>query len=240
MFSVALIQVLVLSLAGILIGLVAAAALPPLAVWLLRDLLPVPPVLGLYPAPLVLAAVYGLLTALGFALLPLGRAARIPGGALFRDGLLPERVRPAPWLLAATADVGGLALVGLTIATAADCGFALWFCAAALGTQVLVPTGRFRPGAAGPPGATDARVLGPPTLHRAAPRRRCCWSGGAWSVHPGCGGGVAIYWIKSQNRCRRTRRIYHRYPGQPASRFDQYVTPVSLTNNAYRSIPSDA
>ncbi|HET6237202.1 MAG TPA: FtsX-like permease family protein, partial [Acetobacteraceae bacterium] len=76
MFSVALIQVLVLSLAGILIGLVAAAALPPLAVWLLRDLLPVPPVLGLYPAPLVLAAVYGLLTALGFALLPLGRAAR--------------------------------------------------------------------------------------------------------------------------------------------------------------------
>jgi putative ABC transport system permease protein len=140
MFTVALIQVLALSLAGILIGLVAAAALPPLAVWLLRDLLPVPPVLGLYPAPLVLAAVYGLLTALGFALLPLGRAARIPGGALFRDGLLPERVRPAPWLLVSTAGVG-TGLVALTIATAADRGFALWFCAGALGTLALFRLG---------------------------------------------------------------------------------------------------
>ena len=47
--------------------------------------------LGIYPGPLALAAAYGLLTALGFALWPLGRAARIPGGALFRDALLPER-----------------------------------------------------------------------------------------------------------------------------------------------------
>ncbi|HET6237556.1 MAG TPA: FtsX-like permease family protein, partial [Acetobacteraceae bacterium] len=119
---------------------------------------PVPPVLGLYPAPLVLAAVYGLLTALGFALLPLGRAARIPGGALFRDGLLPERVRPAPWLLAATAGVG-TALVGLTIATAADRGFALWFCAGALGTLAL-----FRLG-----GSALVR------LARLAPRMRAPW-----------------------------------------------------------------
>ncbi len=44
-----------------------------------------PPVLGIYPGPLVLAAGYGLLTALAFSLWPLGRAARIPGSALFRD-----------------------------------------------------------------------------------------------------------------------------------------------------------
>ncbi len=142
MFAVALIQVLALALAGILLGLLAAAALPPLAVWLLRDLLPVPPVLGFYPAPLALAAAYGLLTALGFALLPLGRAARIPGGALFRDGLVPQAVRPAPALLAATAGLGA-ALVGLTIATAADRGFALWFCAGALGTLALFRAGGF-------------------------------------------------------------------------------------------------
>jgi len=142
MFAVALIQVLALALAGILLGLAAAAAVPPLAVWLLRDLLPVPPVLGLYPAPLALAGGYGLLTALCFSLLPLGRAARIPGAALFRDGLLPQRVRPAPWLLAATACLGA-ALVGLTIATAADRGFALWFCAGALGTLALFRLGGF-------------------------------------------------------------------------------------------------
>ncbi len=61
---------------------------------LLKGLLPVPPVQGIYPAPLALAAVYGLLTALAFALWPLGRAARIPGAALFRDALLPERTVP--------------------------------------------------------------------------------------------------------------------------------------------------
>jgi putative ABC transport system permease protein len=140
MFAVALIQVLALASAGILLGLIAAAALPPLAVWLLRDLLPVPPVLGLYPAPLALAAAYGLLTALGFALLPLGRAARIPGGALFRDSLLPQPARPSPWLLAATAGIGAI-LVGLTVATATDRSFAVWFCAGALGTLVLFRLG---------------------------------------------------------------------------------------------------
>jgi putative ABC transport system permease protein len=158
MFAVVLIQVLALALTGILLGLVAAAVLPLLAAWLLRDLLPVPPVLGLYPAPLLLAAAYGLLTALGFALLPLGRAARIPGGALFRDALLPQRVRPAPWLLAATATIGA-ALVGLTVATAADRGFALWFCTGALGTLAL-----FRLGGA-------ALVW----LARAAPRAHAPW-----------------------------------------------------------------
>jgi putative ABC transport system permease protein len=142
MFAVALIQVLALSLAGILIGLIAAAALPPLAAWLLRDLLPVPPVLGLYPGPLALAAAYGLLTALCFAVLPLGRAACIPGAALFRDGVLPQRARQAPVLLAVTACLGG-ALVALTVATAADRGFAIWFCAGALGTLALFRLGGF-------------------------------------------------------------------------------------------------
>ena len=110
-----------------------------LAAWL-KDVLPVPPVLGIYPAPLALAAGYGLLTALAFALWPLGRAARIPGAALFRDALLPERTRPSRALLAANAGIAA-ALVGLTIATAADRHFALWFCAAALGTLVLFRLG---------------------------------------------------------------------------------------------------
>jgi putative ABC transport system permease protein len=142
MFAVALIQVLTLAVAGILVGLIVAAALPPLAVWALRDLLPVPPILGLYPRPLMLAASYGLLTALCFALIPLGRAARIPGAALFRDSLMPQPVRPSPWLLAATAGLAAT-MVGLTIATAADRRFALWFCAGALGTLALFRLGGF-------------------------------------------------------------------------------------------------
>ena len=82
--TVCLIQVLALAVCGIVIGLVTGALAPiALAAWL-KDVLPVPPVLGLYPGPLLLAAAYGLLTALAFSLWPLGRAARIPGAALFR------------------------------------------------------------------------------------------------------------------------------------------------------------
>ena len=107
MFAVCLIQVLALAVCGIAIGLVAGALAPiALAAWL-KDVLPVPPVLGLYPGPLALAAAYGLLTALAFSLWPLGRAARIPGAALFRDALLPERTRPSRPLLAANATVVG-------------------------------------------------------------------------------------------------------------------------------------
>ncbi len=73
----------------------AGAALPLLGARFLAPILPVPPALGLYPGPLVLAALYGLLTALCFALWPLGRAARIPGAALFRDALVPEGTRPS-------------------------------------------------------------------------------------------------------------------------------------------------
>jgi putative ABC transport system permease protein len=140
MFAVALIQVMALALGGILAGLVVGAALPVLGASLLQGILPVPPVLGVYPLPLAIAAAYGLLTALGFALLPLGRAARIPGAALFRDALLPGRVRPPPLLLGGTA-VLGAALIALTVATAGDRGFALWFCAAALGTLALFRLG---------------------------------------------------------------------------------------------------
>ena len=42
------------------------------------------------PAELVLAIVYGVLTALAFALWPLGRAHDVPVGALFRDMVAPQ------------------------------------------------------------------------------------------------------------------------------------------------------
>jgi putative ABC transport system permease protein len=139
-FALCLIQVLALALCGIVIGLVAGSLAPRALAAVLKDVLPVPPVMGLYPAPLALAACFGLLTALAFSLWPLGRAARIPGGALFRDALLPGRTRPSRPLLAANAAVAA-SLIALTIATAADRRFALWFCAAALGTLIVFRLG---------------------------------------------------------------------------------------------------
>ncbi len=139
-FAICLIQVMVLSAAGIVVGLLAGAVLPLLGLILLKDILPVPPVLGIYPGPLLQAGCYGLLTAASFALWPLGRAARIPGAALFRDALLPQRTMPSRGLIAVTVGLVA-ALVALTVITAADRRFALWFCAASLGTLVLFRLG---------------------------------------------------------------------------------------------------
>jgi putative ABC transport system permease protein len=139
-FATCLIQVLLLSAVGIAIGLAVGTLLPIAGAGLLSDLLPVPPVQGLYAVPLLLAAVYGLLTAIAFSLLPLGRAATIPGAALFRDALLPERVRPSPALVGVIAIAGAL-LVAMTVLTAPDRSFALWFCAAAIGTLALFRLG---------------------------------------------------------------------------------------------------
>lgn len=135
-FAVCLIQVMALSLLGIAIGLVAGSVLPLVAARFLSSILPVPPVLGVYPGPLALAAGFGVLIALCFALWPLGRAARIPGGALFRDGVIPEGARPAVPLIAANAALA-LGLVGLTIASATDRAFAVYFCLGAAATLLL-------------------------------------------------------------------------------------------------------
>jgi len=139
-FAVCLLQVLGLAALGIVLGLAAGATLPLLGARFLAGILPVPPVLGLYPAPLLLAAAYGLLTALCFALWPLGRAARIPGGALFRDALMPEGTRPSPALIVANLALAA-ALIGLTVATATDRSFALYFCVAATLTLALFRAG---------------------------------------------------------------------------------------------------
>jgi len=158
-FAVCLVQVLALSAVGIVAGLAAGTALPLAAMAFLKNLLPVPPVLGIYPGPLLLAAGYGLLTALAFALWPLGRAARIPGAALFRDALLPEHTMPSRSLVAANAMLAA-ALVALTVAIATDRRFALYFCLAALATLAL-----FRVGA-----------LALTRAARAVPRLRSPWA----------------------------------------------------------------
>ena len=135
-FATILIEVGALALLGVAIGVAAGAVLPVLATLAFGDQLPVPPRLGIYPAPLALSAVYGLLTAAAFALWPLARASQIPGAALFRDALLPERVRARPALLAVNATLV-LALVALVVWNADARLFALSFCAASAATVLL-------------------------------------------------------------------------------------------------------
>jgi putative ABC transport system permease protein len=167
-FAVCLIQVLTLAAGGIVLGVIAGAALPLAGARVLTPILPVPPVLGLYPGPLLLAATFGLLIALCFALWPLGRAARIPGGALFRDGWVPEATRPSAALIAVNAALA-LALVGLTVGTATDRAFSLYFCVGAGLTLALFRVGGFavmRLARLAPPRRWPSIRLGVGNLHR--------------------------------------------------------------------------
>ncbi len=137
--ALAMTQVLALACLGIAIGVVLGAALPYLAVAALGRVLPVQPELGIFPAPLALAALFGLLTAASFGIWPLGRAARIPGAALFRTSI--SVAGPVGWRTAIAGLVLAAGLVALTVATAEDPRFAAGFCAAALGTLALFRAG---------------------------------------------------------------------------------------------------
>ncbi len=140
-FAVVLIQVGVLAGLGIVIGLVAGAALPALGGGMLANLLPVPPQSGLYPVPLALAALYGLLTAGSFALMPLARAMRIPAAALFRDSFAPVRGRGASRGVMLANALLVIALVAVTVAAAEERHFALYFCAGAAATLLVFRLG---------------------------------------------------------------------------------------------------
>jgi putative ABC transport system permease protein len=140
LFSAYLIQILVLAAGGIAIGLAAGWGLTILGAQLVADALPVPPRIALYPAPLALAALYGLLTALAFTLWPLGQARTIPGAALFRDSLEAGKAFPGFAILAANA-AALAALVALVVGTAEQPRFALAFCAGAAAALLLLRLG---------------------------------------------------------------------------------------------------
>ncbi|KQP06847.1 ABC transporter permease [Methylobacterium sp. Leaf93] len=128
--AIYLTQVMLVAGLGTVIGLAIGAGLPFLLDALFHDALPLPLNPTLAPAELLLAAAYGLLTALAFAIIPLGHAHDVPVSGLFRDVVDPDtrktRLRYRLILVAALA-----ALVALALATAFDRRVALMFIAAA-------------------------------------------------------------------------------------------------------------
>jgi putative ABC transport system permease protein len=130
-------QLLALGVPGIVLGLLAGAAAPVLVLPLLRSKLPLPSHIGLYPKPLLLAALFGLLVGLVFALPPLRRAASISGGALFRLAGLPARVAFS-WRALAAQGLAVGALVALAVISVPSPVLALGFCAGAILTLLLL------------------------------------------------------------------------------------------------------
>ena len=153
-FAVYFIEIMALALLGVATALVLGALVPLASMPLLARVLPVSIRLGIYPGPLSLAALFGLLTTLVFALWPLAGIGRVPAAALFRDTVDRARRRMPLPALGATALLA-LGLAALAVGSAQDPTVALWFVAGAIGTFVL-----FR--AAGAGVVHGARQLGRP------------------------------------------------------------------------------
>ncbi len=123
-------EILLVALLAAVTGAAAGAALPYVIVHAFGAIIPLPIEPALYPHVLGLAVVYGLFTALAFALWPLGRAREIPVAMLFRDQVAGERRFPRMRYIVATTAIVALLAV-LSIVTTYDRRVALFFVIAA-------------------------------------------------------------------------------------------------------------
>ena len=129
-FAVYCTQIMIVALFATLIGALLGAALPFVIVSIFGSMIPLPVEPSLSPAVLVLSIAYGLLTALAFALWPLGRAHDISVSSLFRDQIAAERTWPRRRYVIATALIVA-ALAGMAIMFAYDRRLAAIFVGAA-------------------------------------------------------------------------------------------------------------
>lgn len=132
-----LVQVMAISMVGIGIGLLLGALAPLVALPALSTLLPVSVESDLAAGPFLQAAALGLLTALTFALWPLGRARTVPAASLFRQAAVLAPARIGAGDLSATGACA-LTLAALCIFTTEDRGFAAWFVAGAVLTLLVL------------------------------------------------------------------------------------------------------
>ena len=135
-FAAYLFEVLGLAVLGIAVALLVGALAPIAAAPLLSGVLPVSIRFAIHPAPLALAALFGLLTTLVFSLWPLAGIGRISAAALFRDTVDRARRRIPPGIIGATA-VLALGLAALAVVTAQDRNVALWFVAGVIAAFAL-------------------------------------------------------------------------------------------------------
>lgn len=132
-----LMQVLIIAAIGIAIGLALGALVPFVALRFLDGLLPVGAESGLHVGALAVAALYGLVTAVTFVLLPLGRIPDIAPAALFRDAGSREGGRPRlAFLLAAL--VAAVLLAAIAVWLAYDRRIAIVFVAAIAAAFVVL------------------------------------------------------------------------------------------------------
>ena len=119
---------------GIGLGLIVGASVPSLVAGVAGAALPVPPVIALYPVPLLTAAALAALVALLFALPALARARHVPAATLLRDAV--GGGARGSWRLVAAMALVVAALVAIAVLTASDRMLAAGF-VGAVGVLVL-------------------------------------------------------------------------------------------------------
>ncbi len=135
--AIHLTEVMLVAAFGTAIGLALGAAAPFALDYALQDILPLPFEPTLAPGELGVAALYGMLTALVFAILPLGRAHDVPVSALFRDQIEPDARHPRPVYMAIFA-LALAGLVGVALVFAYDQRIALIYLAVMAGIFLLL------------------------------------------------------------------------------------------------------
>jgi putative ABC transport system permease protein len=104
----------------------------------IAEVLPVRARVALYAEPLAIAASFGLLVSLLFALMPLMRARRVPAATLMRGAVVATGGR-LPWRDALLIGTVAMALAAFTIFTADSRAIAGWFVLGAVAAFVAFP-----------------------------------------------------------------------------------------------------
>ena len=136
-FAVYCAEIVLVALLAAVIGAAIGAALPFAIAYWFGAIIPLPVTPSLHPLTLALAVGYGLITALAFALWPLGRAHDTPVAMLFRDQVTGERRWPRLRYIFATAAAVG-AFAALAVGTSTEPRIAAIFIGAAAGLFVLL------------------------------------------------------------------------------------------------------
>jgi putative ABC transport system permease protein len=136
-FLVFFLQVMTVAVLATVLGAALGALLPFAAVWFYGEALPVPPSIGFYPVPLLLALAFGLLSAIAFAVPPLSRARAVPPASLFRDTVAPASAEGQN-LYRAISLGAALCVAGLTLLVAPSPVFAAEFLVGAVAALALL------------------------------------------------------------------------------------------------------
>lgn len=136
LFASYLMQVLFLGGVGALAGMAGGSLVPWLAGRFFSDILPIQAQGGLYPGPLVQAALFGLVTTLAFSMPPLFRAVLVSPSGIFRGYIAADTGRMPRAAILPTAAAFAV-LAAMVFQFAGDTKLAGWFVGGTVGAWLL-------------------------------------------------------------------------------------------------------